>query len=307
MHEPVPGLVVAPATTDADLEAMAYVRGRVNPLGTLPRVENLRHHRDSTPDLAYVVARVDGEPAGCACVQPTPADYAAADVSVVPEVRGRGVGSALLAAVSARAREHGKEQLQGEVREDDDASLAWLTRRGFRAVGGEQAVALDLAAAPAPVSPPPGVEIVSRAERPDLLEGMYEVAREADEDIPGSPGVRTFEEWRVLEIDRPTRLGEFCFVAVAGDEVVGYAALDVPGTTVYHALTAVRRSWRRRGVATALKHAEIAAAKRAGFRRLVTGSEERNLPMRRLNEKLGYRPEPSLSAVVVRGPLVLRG
>jgi hypothetical protein len=26
--------------------------------------------------------------------------------------------------------------------------------------------------------------------------------------------------------------------------------------------------------------------------------------MRRLNEKLGYRPEPSLSTVVLRGPLL---
>jgi len=52
--------------------------------------------------------------------------------------------------------------------------------------------------------------------------------------------------------------------------VVGYAALQVFGDEAHHGLTATRRDWRRRGVATALKRAEIAAAKRAGFRRLVT-------------------------------------
>jgi mycothiol synthase len=53
-----------------------------------------------------------------------------------------------------------------------------------------------------------------------------------------------------------------------------------------------------------LKRAEIAAAKRAGFRRLVTESEERNEPMRRLNEKLGFAPAPELSVLVMQGPLV---
>ena len=57
-------------------------------------------------------------------------------------------------------------------------------------------------------------------------------------------------------------------------------------------------------MATALKQAEIAAAKRAGFHRLVTESEERNEPMRRLNLKLGFVPAPELSTVVMRGPLV---
>jgi mycothiol synthase len=68
----------------------------------------------------------------------------------------------------------------------------------------------------------------------------------------------------------------------------------------------VKRDWRRRGVATALKRAQMAAAKRAGFRRLVTGSEERNVPMRNLNAKLGYLPEPSQSQVILRGPADVR-
>ena len=53
-----------------------------------------------------------------------------------------------------------------------------------------------------------------------------------------------------------------------------------------------------------IRPAEIAAAKRAGFKRLITESEERNEPMRRLNEKLGFVPSPDLSMVVMRGPLV---
>jgi GNAT superfamily N-acetyltransferase len=59
--------------------------------------------------------------------------------------------------------------------------------------------------------------------------------------------------------------------------------------------------------ARGLKHAEIAAAKRAGFKRLLTESEERNEPMRRLNEKLGFVPAPEWSTLVIRGPLAILG
>ena len=71
----------------------------------------------------------------------------------------------------------------------------------------------------------------------------------------------------------------------------------------HHSLTGVKRAWRRRGLATALKRALIAAAADHGIEHLTTGSEERNTPMRRLNEKLGYRPDPARSTVVMRGPL----
>jgi GNAT superfamily N-acetyltransferase len=134
---------------------------------------------------------------------------------------------------------------------------------------------------------------------------MYAVSLEAEADIPGNKLQRSFELWRAPEIDRPTALPELCFVALASDEVVGYASLDDGRRDAYNRLTAVKRAWRRRGIATALKWAEIMAARERGFRRLVTASEERNVPMRSLNEKLGYRPEPSLSTVVVRGPLLL--
>ena len=90
------------------------------------------------------------------------------------------------------------------------------------------------------------------------------------------------------------------------DEPVGYAALDDFGHEAYNGLTAVRRAWRRRGIATALKRTQIAAAKRAGFRRLITGSEERNDAMRSLNAKLGYTPEPRLNTLVLRGPADVR-
>jgi len=296
------GLALAPAETDADLEAMMAVRKEVTPEAR-PTVENLRFNLDSKPDLTYVVGRVDDEPVACGFVEPWQT-FAWGDIAVVPERRRRGIGSLILADLSERARALGKGQIQFEVKQIDEESRTFLERRGFECVGGEEAVVLDLDGIEAPAFDPPlGVRIVSRVEEPDRLEGMYAIGVEADEDIPGSDGVMTFEQWKASEIDKPSRRPELCFMALAGDDVVGYAALMVFGDEAHHGLTATRRDWRRRGVASALKRAEIAAAKNAGFKRLVTESEERNEPMRKLNEKLGFVPAPELSVVTMRGPL----
>jgi len=104
------------------------------------------------------------------------------------------------------------------------------------------------------------------------------------------PGI---EAWLEHDMQGPGDWPEATFVAVAGDEVVGYAKFSISSTSAtsaYHDLTAVKRDWRGRGVARALKTAQIGWAKANGYELLRTTNDERNTPMRRLNEQLGYRP-----------------
>ena len=302
MNEPAVRPVVVFVQSDDELAAMIEVRAQADPDLPPPRLDNLRNNLTGNPDLMYLVARLADAPVGCGFVD-VAYDAAPMHVVVVPPARRRGVGTALLAAVSDRARASGLARLQGEIRASDEESLAFFGRRGFEEVGREVAVTLELTGTDVGLEPPPGVRIVSRAEEPDVVEGMYEVAREAEPDIPGEDRVRPFDVWRSTEIDRPSLRPELTFVALAGDEVVGYAILDTVGGELWHRLTGVKRAWRRRGIATALKRAQIEAATRSGIARLVTSSEERNTAMRSINEALGYRPEPRLSTVVVRGPV----
>ena len=281
MHaQAVHGLVVARVEDDRDLEAMIAVRVAADPESPPPRIENLRHNLAAQKGLVYFVARLGDKPVACGFVHPGATEYAEAHLVVLPAERRRGIGAALLAEIAAAARAAERPELEGEVRED-------VERRGYRVVGGEKALALDLARVEAafPASPS-GITIMSRAERPELTDQLYEIGAEGAADIPGFPGRPTYEQWRATDIDRPTRKPEFFFIALAGDEPVGYAMLDDYGRDAYHGLTAVRRSWRRRGIATALKQKQIAAAKAAGFRRLVTASEERNAP----TQPRGYTP-----------------
>jgi mycothiol synthase len=303
----VPRLAITRAENDRDLEAMIEVRAAADPERTPPKIENLRHSLARARNT-FLIAREGRRAVACGFVwTDLAAAHAEAHMVVVPDARGRGIGSAFLAELGGLAREDGKTELEGEARADDNASRAFLERRDYRVVGGEEWLSLDLAAADG-VAPelPPGISIVTRAERPDLTDALFAVAQEGTADIPGFPGPTTYEHFLSIEIERPTRRPEYFFIALAGDEPVGYATLDDFGRDAHNGLTAVKRAWRRRGVATALKRTQIAAAKRAGFRRLVTGSEERNVAMRSLNAKLGYTSEPSLNTVVFRGPADVR-
>ena len=107
--------------------------------------------------------------------------------SSCPTHRGTGVGSALFQHIAGWVADRGCVVLETNVREDDEESLAWADRRGFREVGRNSRLVLDLTGVEAPaIDPPAGVEIATWAERPDLVRAIYEVACEAYPDEPGS-------------------------------------------------------------------------------------------------------------------------
>ncbi len=237
----------------------------------------------------------------------SPEGVARGSVAVAPEFRRAGVGSALLDALSVWARDLGYVDLMGPVKETDDVSLAWARRRGFVEIGRNSILALDLTRAMQPtVHAPDGIEVVSWAERPDAAAGMYAVALEAYPDVPGEEDaeVAPFEEWLAMDMQGAGDRPEATFVALAGDDVVAYAKLSLSlarPTVAIHDMTGVLRAWRGRGIARALKAAEIAWAMENGYERLETQNEERNEPIRRLNERYGYVVEPG--SVTVRGPI----
>jgi mycothiol synthase len=160
---------------------------------------------------------------------------------------------------------------------------------------------LDLAEVdPAPPAPPDGIEIVRWSDRPELVRGIHEVALEAHPDVPGSEdwSGEGHEEW--LRRQPP----EHTFVALAGDEVVGFGRVSINAArphVVVHGMTGVKRAFRRRGIAAALKRAQITWAASAGFERLETMNELRNEPILQLNKRLGYREAPG--RISLRGPL----
>jgi GNAT superfamily N-acetyltransferase len=302
---------IAQCANEADKRLSLDVYNTVWPQEAVTMAE-VESFEASLLDHHDLLARLDGELAGSAYAALTPwrPDCVFLLLTVLPAQRVRGAGSALYAAASEWARAQGHDTLEAVVAENDSASLAFAHRRGFVEERRERGVMLDLTRTEAPaVVPPSGVEIVTWADRPELDRGMYEVAAEANQDIPGNEDEahESFEQWRVRHMLGSGDLPEATFIAVAGDEVVGYAKFSLTAArpkVATHDLTAVKRAWRGRGIARALKSTQIGWAKERGYEELHTRNEERNAPIRHLNEQLGY--VPAIGRVYLRGPLSAR-
>jgi GNAT superfamily N-acetyltransferase len=204
------------------------------------------------------------------------------------------------------ASERGVGELEVSVSDNNPESLSFAERRGFTEERRETGLMLSLAGiSPPEVQPPAGIEIVTWAQRPELARGMYEVDLETHPDIPGfeDVAVEPFADWMAHNMQRPTDSHEATFIALADEEVVGFAKLSLTAPTAAgHAMTAVKRAWRGRGIARALKATEINWALANGYTELHTSNEERNAPIKRLNSRLGYRP--GIGRIHLVGPII---
>ena len=306
-------LEVRPATSDEDLAHVARIVTTVQP-DNPTSVEDMRWLEAHYPGGRRFLAWIDGVAVGAGGAGRAyswPEEYPAlwGNISVLPEYRRRGAGSAILTELAAVARAAGKPMLMGRTTADRVDAIEFLEHRGFREHERMKVVRLEIDATVPPVGePPPGVRITSLQADPGLVEGVYAVALEALPDIPAdgpmAPG--TLEEFRARDVDRSSiPPGGF---AVALDDAtglpIGYANLMlVPGNpgVAWHGMTAVARAWRGRGVATALKRATIAWAAEHGIKAVETANDTSNAPMRAVNQRLGYLPLPD--EVYFRGPV----
>src|SRR6266566_6311405 len=242
-------------------------------------MDEVRSFQASVRDHVNYVARIDGGAVGSAvgAILPQRADRVFTIVTVLAGQRHQGAGSALYAAISAWTARRGLSEIEVPVLDNDPESLAFAQRRGFVQARRELGVVLRLAEIAVPeIEPPDGVEIITWADRPELAH-----------DMQGSG-------------DR----AEATFVAIAGEDVVGYAKFSLTAaqpTIAHHDLSAVKRAWRGRGVARALKAAQINWALANGYTELHTRNEVRNEPIRRLNARLGYRP--GIGCIYLTGPI----
>jgi GNAT superfamily N-acetyltransferase len=255
------------------------------------------------PRRLYLLADQDGVVVGCG--------FAGASDSpgrgfvsprVLPDARRRGVGSGLLQHLCGHLTRLEFELVSAHVDGNDPGSLAFAERHGFAEADRQVEQVKTIGDEPTPRIPD-GVRVVTIAERPELLRDAYELGLQGWADMATTaPVTISLDDWLRDEATIP----EGSFVALAGDEIVGYSGLcRQPDGVVEDGLTVVRRDWRRRGLARALKQAELAWATANGIEEIVTWTQRGNDGMRAVNEQLGYVYR-SVS-ITVRRPLPLGG
>ena len=221
--------------------------------------------RDDLPANALVVQQ-DGSPAGLLMIWAVPplTDILAL-VFVRPALWGQGLSAALLRLAEERARAAadleppGKRIVLHVSRfADNDPARRLFESLGFGYVRRFWVMEMEIDAAPPAPAVPEGISI--RAFEPGRDDAALHAAlAEAFQDHWGTP-FPAFQEWRHLEIE-----GEgvgfdpsLWYVATEGEEIVGAVCCRATspradGTAEVRDL-AVRRAWRRRGVALALLH-----------------------------------------------------
>ncbi len=288
------------------------VRNRIEPDDPI-ELDLVVRRRDRDPHHRDLFATLDGVAAGVGTygrmLDDPVSPIGRINFRVLPELRRRGVGTALHHALSDLGRVHGDEELEGQVVGPGPETEAYVAARGYRPVLRMIESRLDLRETP--VRPevsrgPGGLELRSAAEDPAVLEGAYVVALEAEPDTPEArEWVRpaSFEEWRAREVDDAVFVPEASLVAYLVGQPVAYGLVQLERTGVgAHLSTGVARAQRGRGLATALKRAQIPRARAAGLDELRTWNEEGNTPIRRVNAKLGF--VETREVVTYRGPLV---
>jgi GNAT superfamily N-acetyltransferase len=199
-------------------------------------------------------------------------------------------------AASDAARALGKSGLEVWTTTRTPDVAAWLAGKGYEEV--RRYVISELVVAGAPDLGPPAYDVVTFAERPDLEDELHALARLAYADQPGRSETRIdgWPQWG-LHAHRP----DAYFIALGDGRLLGYGYLQLEDGTWSHGFMAVDRDARGRGVAGALKRAQIQWAGDNGIVKLRTATEVRLASMRDLNRRFGY--VPLYEEIVLRGPL----
>lgn len=222
------------------------------------------------------------------------------DLAVAPEARGEGVGRALAQHLEqALATREVRALWAGAL--EGGPGVAFATRRGFGLVQREafSRLALD-AFDPAPferltarlaaegIAIVPAIEVL--ASDPEAKRRWWDIDWAAEQDIPAAgEATRVPFEMFLKYFEAPWFDPNAWFVAREGLEWVGITGLTPTAKpALWHtAITAVIRSHRRRGIASALKARAVQFARANGGRYIRTENEEDN-PMLAINLRFGF-------------------
>ncbi len=233
-----------------------------------------------------------------------PPDRWSIEAMVHPSARGRGAGQAIFEHVRQLALEGGAARFESWCRGDDEASLAWAGRRGFKVDRQRTESVLDLTTADLSrfdgvldEVEAGGIRLATVTDVDDaLLHQMWELDVATSRDIPihdPEEGDQPFDVYQAFW--REHKGEKIVALAFDGDRVVGISMLfpsRTPGAGAYTGFTGVYREYRGRKIALAVKLLTIREAIARGIPHMRTNNDPDNPAMLAVNAKLGYRLVP---------------
>ncbi len=228
------------------------------------------------------------------------------DLNLAPEVRPQADG--IIAALEEWLRRDGARAAAADAEGDEHWLLAALAARRYEQVSAERFWKLDLLKRRDTL-----LELARESEakvtsgglalltfdrfltRPQAWDKVIALYQETEADIPQNPGDHMLTPPEIVaELQAPDVRPDRVWLVVAGDDLAGLSFLSFPPIRgqVWTGYTATARRYRGRGAAWAAKMATLAQAIELGVSEVRTGNDERNGPILRINERLGYELLP---------------
>ncbi len=279
-------------------------------------VENYAREAERKAGQAFTVllAEVDGQIVGRAAggIDPRlPRGEMACQVTVHPSLRRQGIGRALFDALQGFYAEHNPSNLRATVSDEPEVA-GWAERRGFRTMHHNLENWLDLTTFdPAAfgafevigtgeaVKAAKGVRLSSfAAEREQTAKAeskLYRLYHDLLNDTPdgGDWATPPEENWLKWALQSPGSWPEGIWLAVTpAGKWVGLTLMQRytdESRRGHIFMTGVKRAYRGRGLATALKVVAAARAKEAGLVGLTTLNDASNKQILAVNHRLGFQ------------------
>ncbi|TDW76916.1 GNAT family N-acetyltransferase [Kribbella pratensis] len=262
--------------------------------------------RPSSRRIAWLAAEDDGTPVGSAFLRldsrPKYSHLGEFELTVHPAERRRGIGSQLLDAVVAGARDNQVRTLLADVNVESVGDH-FLEHHGFEIGLTLIYTRLDLSDTVPDVPEVSGYRLISwDGVVPDELVQSFTDARTGMDDAPMGTISAGPDVWDVERTRHAAQViaqrGDHLSVVAAVDEtgqIVGFTEVVVPGDGKgdgQHYGTAVLPAHRGRGLALWMKAAQIHKTRHRfpDLDGLLTDTVDTNAAMRRTNTRLGYRP-----------------
>lgn len=298
---------------DADYATLAWIRTSIypdNPL-TAREIQHGDEYREAKIIVQRWIGEVGGRPVAYASFMHMSWNYHphkfGVNVMVHPDHEQQGYGSALYHNLLLALAEHDPIMLRAGVREDKERGMRFATRCGFREEMREWESWLDVAhfdasrfAGALDRVRAQGIVIRPLSELagdPQSSRKLYDLQNDLMHDVPLTEPFtpQPFEVWERERLSDPNYLPAGHFVALANGEYVGVSALwrRQGSDHLSTGLTGVRREWRRKGIALALKLHAIAYAQSQGVPRISTGNASTNQGMLSINQDLGFVRRPA--------------
>lgn len=230
------------------------------------------------------------------------------NINVLPEYQRQGIGTHLYQTICDDLAHYDPQVLRISAR-DDKPGGAFLGQLGFEAYFHARIAALDLQTFDVSSYPDPDTKIESlglqiktlielEASDPDIYRKIWDADWEITRDEPGSEDDTrsTYESLHAWFTTDKNLLHDGYFLVMDGEDIVGMTFFNKQSADEYSlmtGMTGVKRPYRRKGVATALKVRSIVYAKAHGYHTIKTQNEIRNAPMININNQLGFTAQPA--------------